>query len=538
MPRFDFKKHFMKNKILLIITLCIVVVTSCTKDFEEINKNPFFPTQTDIGPLFNTVVQSLQLGWDEQFYLHNETLYGITELAAKTAVGFDNITIGTEQAWGNYYRALAHIREIENRFDEMEVEAEALNNVRAQLKVILAYKTFRLTDFFGDVPFFEAGKGFESLDFVRPAFDSQEEIYKFLLDELQWVEDNINTFPNPETPSGTPYLSFGEFDNFFEGDMMLWRKFANSLRLRHAMRMVEKDPGFATPILKDIIENDLPVIEQGQDVGMWPGRQNWLNQGVNWSFREHNKLRLGSNIWNNLSEHDSIDGSGIFDPRARIFFETNNAGEWAVFPQVPPAGTEPSGGIPYGMQRDNNYSIKGAANIYSPFNYYLIRDEAFIPEPILTAAEVGYLKAEAYLRGLGVALNPGAAEAEYTLALVSSIKFWQSMVTGSPIWVNQPPILSEGEIFAVTNHPRLSIFNTTEKLELVYAQRWLDNFRQPWEAFALWRRTGRTPRTGDAPEYYRFAYPPSEAENNPDNWSAQVGRMGEDSEKVKVWWMN
>ncbi|MCC6724185.1 MAG: hypothetical protein IT258_06705 [Saprospiraceae bacterium] len=59
---------------ILALTLLISAFASCTKDFEEMNRNPFSPTQTDIGPLFNTVVQSLRLGWNEQFYLHNETL--------------------------------------------------------------------------------------------------------------------------------------------------------------------------------------------------------------------------------------------------------------------------------------------------------------------------------------------------------------------------------------------------------------------------------------------------------------------------------
>ena len=358
-----------------------------------------------------------------------------------------------------------------------------------------------------------------------------------MLEDLKWAEDHINVLPNPETANGTPYLTFGGFDNLLFGDMAHWRKFANSLRLRHAIRMVEKDPGFATPIIKEILENDLPLIEEGEDIGMWPAEQQWANQGVNWTFREHNKLRMGTTIWEWLSENDNPDGSGIFDPRARIFFETNNNDEWAAFPQVPPAGTEPSGGIPYGQHRDFNYTIKGAANIYSPFNYYLIRDERDIPEVIMTAAEVGYLKAEAYIRGLGVGMDIGLAEEITYETIVTSLQFWQNVVTGSSIWENQPPILSIGEMFAVANHPRLFIFSLDNKLELIYAQRWLDAFRQPWEAFALWRRTGMTPRTGDAPEYYRFAYPPSESENNPEHWATQVSKMGSDSPQVKVWWM-
>ncbi|MEZ4954722.1 MAG: SusD/RagB family nutrient-binding outer membrane lipoprotein [Saprospiraceae bacterium] len=524
------KKYFHLFSLLLFLV-------ACTKDFKEINQNPFSPTQTDIGPLFNTVVASLRLGGNEQFYLHNETLYGITQQAAKAAVAFDNITIGTEEVWKNYYTALAHVREIEKRLDEMEIEAEALNNVRAQLKILLAYKTFRLTDLFGDIPFSEAGRGFESLDYTRPKFDSQEGIYHLMLEELKWAEDHINTFPSPETAAGTPYISFGNFDNFFNGDMRLWRKFANSLRLRHAIRMVEKDPDFAKPIIKDILENNLPLIEEGEDVVMSPSAQQWNNEGVNWSFREHEKLRMGSTIWSWLSDNDNKDGSGIFDPRARIFFETNNNNEWVAFPQVPPPGTPPAGGIPYEQHRDFNYVIKGAANIYSPFNYYLIRDEKTIPEIIMTAAEVGFLKAEAYFRGLGVEVNESEAENIYTVAVRGSILFWQNVVTGSSIWENKPNIYTGNEIYGLISHPKMNIFGSDNQLEKIYAQRWLDAFRQPWEAFALWRRTGMTPRTGDAPAYYRFAYPPSEATNNPENWADQVSKMGSDAPEVKVWWM-
>ncbi|MEZ4849693.1 MAG: SusD/RagB family nutrient-binding outer membrane lipoprotein [Bacteroidia bacterium] len=145
-----------------------------------------------------------------------------------TAETFQNINIGTEEAWSQYYTALAHIREIERRFDDFEGDPEALNNVKAQLKIITAYKTFRITDLFGDIPFFEAGKAFEDVAYSRPAFDSQEDIYKFLLEELKWSVENIKLGTDPVTDNGEPYLSFGSFDTFFGGSMRRWIKFANS----------------------------------------------------------------------------------------------------------------------------------------------------------------------------------------------------------------------------------------------------------------------------------------------------------------------
>lgn len=525
-------------KIYTTLFVFFFLVSSCDKGFEELNKNPFQSTQTEIGPLFNNVVNSLRLGWNEQFYMHNETLYEITQQAALSAITFQNVSIGTSEIWNNYYRALAHVREIEKRLESFDGDPEALNNIKAQLKIILAYKTFRLTDLFGDIPFFNAGKGFEDLEFARPEFDSQEEIYLFLLDELKWAAEHINTTPNPVTATDEPYYDLEGFDTFLDGDLNHWLKFANSLRLRHALRMYEKAPQEAAAVIAEILDNDLALIEDNADnVLMTPRKQEWINQSVGWSFREHKKLRMGSNVWHQISENDNTDGSGIFDPRAYVFFETNNAGEWAPFPQIPDEDTPQSGGIPYQYHRDINYPLKGQDNIYSPLNYYLVRDEQDVPEIIYTAAETHYILAEIYARGIGTAADEGESDGEYTLGLVESIEFWQNVAFNCEIWTNAATPLTSGEIFGVTNHPQLSIFLATDKLSLIYAQRWLDAFRQPWEAYALLRRTGQTPHEGDLIQHYRFSYPPGEIENNPDNWAAQVSKMGGDSPLTKIWWM-
>ena len=527
----------MKKLYYSLLLLSILIFSTCEKGFESLNENPFEPTQTEIGPLFNSIVESLTLGWNEQLYLHNENLYKITQQAALSATTFQNVSIGTEEIWSDYYEALTDIREIERRIEAYDGEPEGMNNMRAMLKTVLAYKTFKLTDLFGDMPFFDAGRGFENLELLRPAFDSQESIYKFLLDELGWVNDNIKTLPNPQTASGTDYFSLEGFDVLFNENMDMWLKFANSLRLRYAIRMVEKDPSFATPIIQDILENDLPVIERGEDVGMWPARLGWLNEGRHWSFREHRKLRMGSNIWRLMSEDDNIDGSGIFDPRVRIFFETNNNNEWVAFPQIPDENTPASGGNPYQGLRDANYNVKGVSNIYASFNYYMIRDEDYIPELLFTAAEVNFLKAEAYLRGLGVAVDEDKAKLEYNEGVGSSILFWHSIVDNASIWVNTPPPLGVNGEFLTINHPNVKFSGATDQLERIYTQRWIDAFRQPWEAYALGRRTMATPIEGERTTHYRFPYPPSEAENNQENWSKQVGSMGGDSEDIKVWWM-
>ncbi len=516
------------------------VMSACTKDFEELNRNPFQPTQTDIGPLFNAVVSSLRLGWNEQFYVHNEVLYKQTQQAALTAEAWSNLSLGTEEIWSNYYQALAHIRDIEGRIAALETQQDpaTLANLKGMVKVVTAYKTFRVTDLFGDMPFFDAGKGFQGIEYLRPKFDTQEEIYKFLLDELKWAAENID--PYGDTIPDRPFYTIDEFDNLLYGDMEMWIKFANSLRLRHAMRMADKDPVYAGEIIGDIINNNLPVLVGYnldspvlENVSMWPSQQNWLRQSTSWSFREHKNLRMGSTVWKQISTHDSLDGSGIFDPRAFVFFETNNEGEWVPYPQIPDAGTPPAGGIPYGTHRDINYAIKGEDCIYSPFNYYLTRDEEYVPEVLMTGAEVHFIKAEAYFRGIGVPADPNQVLMEYFSAARASVDFWDDVMENTPMWTNIDPGHGSTSGFNVAN----LIFLVEDQLGLIYAQRWLDAFRQPWEAYALARRTKHTPREGDPINHFRLPYPPSELENNAANCAEAISRQGGDEPQFRIWWV-
>jgi hypothetical protein len=524
------------KKTPLLLLLFLLPVVACRKDFEQVNTNPFNPSQTSMEALFNGVISTLPLGWNEQFYLHNETLYDLTQQGALIAKAWPNIRIGVDEVWESYYSALRNIRALEDRFDQYPGAPEEMDNVRAMLKILLAYKTFKVTDLFGDIPFSEAGKGNQGLDLLRPKYDRQEDIYRTLLTDLQWAVEHIHLEAN--TPAGKPYYSFRQFDTFLKSDLTRWRRFANSLRLRHAMRMVEKDPEFAGQIIQDIFGKNQPIIQAGQEVCLWPRDMGIVFESHHWAFREHKGLRMGTTIWHQMAVHDSIDGSGIIDPRAYVFFETNNKNEWRAFPNVPGTNPPQEGGVPYNGGRDFNFSVKGNACKFSPFHYYLIRDEFDVPEVLMTAAEGHFIKAEAYKRGIGLPQDDFSADAEYAEGVKASIKFWYSVVNKTQRWVENTPVTpTDGQIYQYIYHPAVSFGSNGFKLEYIYAQRWIDQFRQPWEAYALARRTGLTPREGAPLTYNRFTYPATESEYNNVNWAAQTARMGSDAKEVKVWWM-
>jgi len=482
-------------------------------------------------------------------YVNNEILYRQSQQAALTKEAWGNFTIGTEDMWSNYYTILPNVRELEDRFAAMPESAER-TNMQAMLKIVIAYKTFKLTDIFGDMPYSKAGYGFQDLDYLRPQFDAQRDIYLSLLDDLKWCDEHINDTTELEEP----FLSFKGFDRLFNGDMLEWRKFANSLRMRYAMRMSNKEPELAGEIIKEIMDNESPlflgydfITYLGESACLWPATMGFSNGGMNWAFREHNNLRMGSNIWHQLSVNDSSDGSGIFDPRAYIFFEGNNDNKWVAYPQNPPSGTPTSGGIPYGSHRDNAgaYDVKGATCIYSPFGYFFIRDTDFMPIPLITGAEINFIIAEAYFRGIGLPQDPMQADIEYMNGINASVEWWMDVAANSklptsgllfPDKVPIPDHLNASSVLTV-----FGSWNATtdeEKLQFIYAQRFLDAMKQPWEGYALARRTSLTPREGDAINHFRLPYPTSEVEYNTENWSNAVSRQGGgDTPEYKIWWI-
>src|SRR5690606_33779171 len=104
-----------------------------------------------------------------------------------------------------------------------------------------------ITDLWGDAPYSQALKGDEEGRENRfPAYDSQQSIYEGILADLE----EANTILSGEV-TGAP----GSADIYFNGDVMKWRRFANSLALRYYMRLSEKMPAVAKAGIERIVGN-------------------------------------------------------------------------------------------------------------------------------------------------------------------------------------------------------------------------------------------------------------------------------------------
>lgn len=100
-------------------------------------------------------------------------------------------------------------------------------NLNAICRIMKVYEFARLTDLYGDIPYFEAGKGYSD-GITRPKFDKQEVIYDDFFKELKEAGDQLDA--TKDAVRG---------DLFYNGNTNAWKKFANSLRLRYAMRLVK-----------------------------------------------------------------------------------------------------------------------------------------------------------------------------------------------------------------------------------------------------------------------------------------------------------
>jgi hypothetical protein len=561
------------KRYILIICAATLVFASCTKGFEEMNQDPFSPTGTTIEALFNGVVSSLQQSMNEQFYLQNEIWYPETELGALTSEAWGNSQIGTSNVWSDYYLMLANIRELEKRFDaygEEQADPAICDKVRAQLNILKAYQTFKVSDIFGDMPYSQAGRIWEnasSQTTMKPEWDTQESIYKTLLEELVWSRDMLHS-DSATTANGNEYYKL-PYDVLLNNNYTYWAEFANSLILRHGLRMYDKDPEFATPLIVEAYNYPYTHMSSsgggatGGAIALWPSMLG-TSWDTNWSFREHKNLRMGETIWSILSSTNDMNGSGIFDYRIFLFFDTSHKtdsfpdGAWKPYPQIRTLETPTEGGSPYAQSRDGSYTFKGPSCLYSPFNYYLTRDEKYVPQIFVTYADVLFMKAEIGARGIGgITLSGMELDQMLFQGIYQSCLFWahipqntsrwtylypqySSYIANLDIWALGQRMASNVMNYAVYMNPDFDYTNEAY-LSLIYQQRWLNLFRQPWEAWALARRTMATPTTTDHSKLtsYRMEYPQKEIEYNFENYTVQLARMSHgDTRQTKVWWMD
>ncbi len=216
----------MKYKIIFLF-LSVALLSSCSH-FEELNDDPTRSEEGDAASLI-TAVETMVSGerettWRSTCYFH----MAMTQMIA------DGWTISRGQVyeldtsyipymWESYYRMINDLEEAIRISDTAES-----TNYKAMAMIMRVFLYSHLTDTFGDIPYSEATEGYTD-NILFPKYDSQKDIYTDFFSQLKLAVDALD--------ANQPC----EGDLIFSGDVDKWEIFANSLRLRCAMRLINVD---------------------------------------------------------------------------------------------------------------------------------------------------------------------------------------------------------------------------------------------------------------------------------------------------------
>ncbi len=485
----------------------VLALGACNSGLTDLNKNPNSPT--DVAPEFMlpTIVQRVVgfiafpfgtdwLDWAQQ-----------TAQIQYPAETVGQIRAGTPDGnWNNRYRDLTNAQSIIDK-------GKALGYANVQ-GVGMIWKDFtfsQMTDMWGDIPYTEAVQGATD---ITPKYDAQKDIYAGVLKDLADAQAMLG--------ATDPGDDFGGGDILYDNDWAKWKKFANSLRMRLAMRMSEVDPATAkTEFLAAYNAGGFTSNDDNAQLA-WAGGNNY-----------------GNPLWENcICGNGNRDDNGVSktlvdtllslqDPRIKFYAEptTNTAG----------AADGTYDGQPYLGRENGMISEPYPYGYYSRIGNYWRADGEYTPSVIMDYSEVLFLEAEAAYRGW-ISADAGQL---YTQAIQAAFEMYEGVYATAP---------TAADLTAYLQNPRVVYAgNNAAGFAQIQLQKWISLYLVGMEAWSNWRRV-RIPNLVPGPDLaagyagitvipLREPYPANEQSYNNDNLQAALAAQGSDGKMdTPVWW--
>ncbi|NJB70911.1 hypothetical protein GGR42_001373 [Saonia flava] len=508
----------MKNRASIFLVLALILsVLSCEKDFDEINTNTVDPTSESVDAVYVLNNAIIGLSFPSGTNIYYEA--GVVQQIVTPNSGFvsganynqDNRN-NTGNLWDSYYQnVIKHTGDVIGQVQDDPEQGNLYNIAR----IIEAYAFMVLTDTYGEIPYFEAGRGFSD-QIVLPVYDPQSNIYPDLINELKEAVAALND--SGDTVSEVMY----------GGDLSKWRKLGNSLLVRIGMRLSNVDSALAQQTVQDAFTGG--VMESNEDNFVIRHDNNFVNPfGNTFNGTEANNFYLVDGFVNFLFDKD--------DPRlAAIAIRYIGAASGPE--QVIEIGSkDPTDQIGMPMGHDNS-SIGAVATDLGLASFYdFTQLDRFTmgansaPMFLCTYGQTQLLLAEAATNGW----TGGNAAEHYADGIRAHME--QLADYSADIAIPTADI----DDFVAANP--LDAGNAIEEINNQY---WVASFLNGPEAFANFRRSGYpdlTPNpypgqdiTGDF--INRLTYPSAEIAVNKENVDAAISRMGPDNLDTKVWWDN
>jgi len=488
MPRFS----SLRTGLLAVATAVAVfaVATGCDSRFEDVNSNPNEPEQVTPNLLLPNIIRSsVNTSVNTAHTTGNLVLQYVAKASFATEI--DRYNWAGVGYWEAYYDDLRNVT------DMIRVARERDNpNYEGVGLVMKSWIFSMLTDAYGRIPFSEANTDEEN----TPVYDPQPAVYEGILADLATADSLI------DPGSGQSIQG----DILYDGDLLKWKKLANSLRLRLLMRLSEKKGSGDLDInvedeFASIVE-DKPVFEGNED----NAALEYLDSRPN-EWPPHTQ-RVGTFRTFRMSQTLTDTLKALDDPRLSVFADLPDSLDTYV-------------GVPNGLTDDASNEFNGGRAFQSSLNTTRYFDEPNAAEGlIMTYAEVLFLKAEAAARGW----TSGDAETLYENGVEASMAQYGQLESAPSGYLDQP-----GVDYPAGNQERA--------LTRINKQKWIALFYTGLEGWFNWRRTG-VPAIDPSVDNVngdeipvRFRYPESEQSLNAENYQDALDQQGPNNINTEMW---
>jgi hypothetical protein len=537
------KQRYTFKTLLMMIGLCTgVLITSCTENFDYYNTHATNPSPNDmtvaekVGTLFPGILYLMHNFQENDNQMIEQMVgnqYGGYMATTNNWQGTNFGTFNPPANWIEYpfnelftgfYANYLKIREI----------TEGSGYIYAWANIIRVAVMLRLTDTYGPIPYSKMGEGKLTVE-----YDDVQTIYHTMIDDLDNSITALTSFVAESQGKANP---MAEYDLVYSGNFGKWIKFANSLKLRMAVRIAVVDEDYAKGVMAEAIAGG--TIESNADNAFLPTTDN-----------PYHKAAFD---WGDVAVNATLSAymNGWSDPRRDVYMTKTVDNTYR--------------GVRMGINNIDKATYSGA--LYSKPNF-----STNSPLLVYCAAETYFLKAEAALRGW---ISGGDTQAQtfYEQGIQTSMEQHgvaigtYLSITANPQSYNDPTpntnfnVASSGNGGAVTVSWNSGI-STTNRLEKIITQKWLANYPLGFEAWNDFRRTNypriipavnnlSSASTGGSVNnptsinpnstspstairlVRRLPYPVSEYNGNGANVEAAVSTLLEDPDELStnLWW--
>src|SRR5688500_15855830 len=293
-------KSYIKVSTAILITgiVSVNLLNSCTKKYTEVNADPSKITEITSGELPFLFTKALHGTYNS--YQTDQNLFAdlYAQYYANTSVNFATDRLAVQNAWSDavYTAAYSHVMP---QLQILMQHVEPSSPEYALCNIWWVFTFHRVTDYFGPIPYSQAGKGEKTV-----VYDAQDKVYD---DFFKRLDESVKVLK--QQTASKPY---GTADLIYAGDVTKWIKFANTLRLRLALRISAVDPARAKTEAEAAVASGVFTTSPADDALMKRG--NATSAAVNplSSMSEYNEFRMSATMESVMK--------GYQDPRISIYW--------------------------------------------------------------------------------------------------------------------------------------------------------------------------------------------------------------------------